>query len=379
MKTNKIVVGLLVSIIFMMMVGVFHVHAQESIRLGTIQPLTGGGSLFGLLLKDGLTMAFEEVNAKGGVNGKKIELTIYDSTTKPSVAISLAQRLIYQDKIPLILGSGSSLDNIAMMDLTEREKFPLLIPSATSPKITTMGAKWVWRTSLTDALSAKTLGKLVEKKSTWNKVAFLHENTEYGKPPIEILKGIVEKLKGKQIVAHEVYNKGDTDVSAQLSKIKKADPDVLFTWGYYTEGALIARQARQIGLRAQLFGNQGLDFPEYIQLAGKASEGVLIIESTSSATNPNPKIQDFRKRFETKFKRDCQHTAVDAYDGAMIAARVLKEAGTNAEDIKKALNTMIFQGIAEEIKFDSTGQAMKGLLVFKVVNGEFKLEESMGF
>jgi branched-chain amino acid transport system substrate-binding protein len=374
MKTKKIALYLLVSVIFMM-VGVFPVDAKEVIRLGTVQPLTGGGSLFGLMLKQGLTMAFEEVNAKGGVNGKEIELIIYDSSSKPSVAISLAQRLIYQDKVPLILGSGSSLDNIAMMDITEREKLPLLIPSATSPKITAMGAKWVWRSSLTDTLSAKTLGDLVKKKSNWKKVAFLNENTEYGRPPIEILKEIIEKLEGKQVVAHEVYNKGDTDVSAQLLKIKNTNPDILITWGYYTEGALIARQAQQIGLKAQLFGNQGLDFPEYLQLAGKAAEGVMIIESTSSATNPNPNIQAFVKRFEAKYKRACQHTAVDAYDGAMVAAHILKEVGTKAEDIKKALGTMTFQGIAETIKFDATGQAMKGMLVFKVVNGEFKLVE----
>lgn len=373
MNTSKKTVMIICAIVFLAFG--FSVVSAETIKVGTVQPLTGGGSLFGLTAKQGLTMGFEDLNAKGGVKGKKIELIVYDSTTKPPVAATLAQRLIYEDKVPLILGSGSSLDNLAMMEVTEREKFPLLIPSAASPKITAMGYKWVWRISLVDKVSAIILGRYVNKNANWNRVAFLHENTDYGRPPVEILKGIVEKSKGKQVVAHETYNKGDSDVSAQLLKIKKANPDVVFTWGYYTEAALIARQAQQIGLKAQLCGNQALAFPEYVQLAGSAAEGVMFIESSSSGFNPDPKIRAFKERYEAKFKRALYNTSVDSYDGAMIVGRLFEEVGTKAGDIQKALNTKTFQGIAEKIKFDSTGQAQKGAIIFKVEGGKFKLVE----
>ncbi len=302
MKIKKLIVSLICGVVFVAF-GLPHTVAQETIKIGSVQPLTGGGSLYGLTAKQGLGMAFDELNAKGGVKGKKLELILYDSTTKPPVAATLAQRLIYEDKVPLILGSGSSLDNLAMMEVTERAKFPLLIPSAASPTITSKGYKWVWRISLMDGLSATALGKYTNKKPDWNKVAFLHENTEYGSPPIYIMKGIIEKEKGKQVVALETYNKGDTDVSAQLLKIKSANPDVLFTWGYYTEAALIARQAQQIGLKVQLFGNQGITFPEYIQLAGPAAEGVMMFDTSSSGVNPDRKVQDFKKRYEEIFKR----------------------------------------------------------------------------
>ncbi len=376
MRTERIIIILALGIGFMAL-GLSHSGAQETIKLGTVQPLTGGGSLFGLTAKQGLTLGFEDLNAKGGVKGKKVELIVYDSTTKPPVAATLTQRLIFEDKVPLILGSGSSLDDIAMMEVTEREKFPLLIPSAASPKITSMGYKWVWRMSLIDSVSAKILGDYVNKKPNWSKVAFLYENTEYGKPPVEVLKGIVERSKGKQVVAYETYNKGDTDVSAQLLKIKSVNPNVLFTWGYYTEAALIARQAQQIGLKAQLFGNQALSFPEYVELAGAAAEGVMFIESTSSGFNPDPKIVAFKKRYEAQFNRALYNTSVDCYDGAMIVGQILNKVGTKAQDIQKALNTMKFQGIAEEIKFDSTGQAQKGAIIFKVEGGKFKVVDRL--
>ncbi len=371
MKTSKIIILCIALLSF----GVSQAMGQGTIKVGTVQPLSGGGSLFGLTTRQGITMAFDDINSKGGVNGQKLDLIAYDSTTKPPVAATSSQRLIFEDKVVLILGSGSSLDNLAMMEVTETGKFPLLIPSSASPKITSLGYKWVWRMSLIDSATAKMLAEYANKKPNWIRIAFLHENTDYGRPPIEILKGIFEKTKGRQVVAHETYNKGDTDVSAQLLKIKSAGPDVVITWGYYTEGALIARQAQQIGLKAQLFGNQGLAFPEYLQLAGPAAEGVMLIESTSSGLNPDPKIQAFAKRYEAKFNRAVYNSSVDGYDGGMVVEEVFKKVGIKPDAIQKALNTMTFQGIAGPIKFDSTGQAEKRACIFKVEGGKFKFIE----
>ena len=156
--------------------------AQE-LKLGSVQPLTGGGSLFGLTAKQGFTMAMEELNQKGGVGGKELDIIIYDSTTKPPVAATLAQRLLFEDKVPLIFGSASSVDTLAMMEVTERAQFPLFTPSASAPLITEKGYKWIWRVGQTDKICATLLGKAISRKSDWNRVAFLYENTDYGRTP----------------------------------------------------------------------------------------------------------------------------------------------------------------------------------------------------
>lgn len=374
MKISKLGVFIVCAVVFLTF-GLSTALAQGTIKIGTVQPLTGGGALFGLATKNGIAMGLEDFNAKGGVNGKKIELIVYDSTTKPPVAATLAQRLIYEDKVPLILGSGSSLDNLAMMEVTEPKKFPLFIPSAGSPKITELGYKWVWRLSLTDKVTATILGESVQKKPEWKRVAFLNENTDYGRPPILILSKIVEGTKGKKIVALETYNKGDTDLSAQLMKIKKANPDVVFTWGYYTEGALIARQAQQIGLKAQLVGNQSLGFPEYIKLAGGAAEGVMFVDSTSGAYNPDPKIVALKERYEKQYKASFYNSVTDGYDGANVIGTIFKKVGTDPEKVQKALNTWTFEGAVGKIKFDAKGQARKGVLLLKVQDGRWVLQE----
>jgi branched-chain amino acid transport system substrate-binding protein len=240
-----------------------------------------------------------------------------------------------------------------------------------------MGYKWVWRLSLTDKVTASVLGDFVKKNPKWNRVAFLHENTDYGRPPILIMSKIIKEAKGKKQVALETYNKGDTDLSAQLMKIKKAKPDVVFTWGYYTEAALIARQAQQIGLKAQLFGNQALGFPEYINLAGGAAEGVMYADSTSGAYNPDPKIVALKEKYEKRVKASFYNSVTDGYDGATIIGQVFKKVGTDAKKVQKALNTRTFQGVAEKIKFDAKGQAQKGLIILKVKGGRWVLHEKV--
>jgi branched-chain amino acid transport system substrate-binding protein len=369
MKIFFIVVGISMSF------GNYQAEAQETIRIGCITPLTGGGSLLGLTAKEGFTMGVEDLNARGGINGKKLDVIVYDSTTKPPVAATLAQRLILEDKVPLINVGTGSLDALAMMEVTERAKIPLFISRSASPMITEKGYKWVWRMSLNDKVSAEMLGKYIGQRPNWNRIAFLYENTDYGKPPCEVLIKVIGDMKGKEVVAVETYNRGDTDISGQIWKIKNSNPNVLVTWGYYTEGALIARQAKQIGLKAQLIGNQAIGFPEYIQLAGAAAEGVMHVNSSSSHINPDPKIQAFVKRFEEKFKRTPSMTSVDNYDGVFVIAEILKKVGTDPVKIQNALNTMTFQGIAETIRFDAKGQGVKGAIIVKVEGNNFKFVE----
>jgi branched-chain amino acid transport system substrate-binding protein len=354
------------------------VQAQETIKIGYVTPLSGPGSLFGLTAQQAFTLGLEDANAKWGARGKKIEPITYDSQGKPTVAATLAQRLMLEHKVPIICMGSGSLDALATMEVTERAKKPFFVCASSSPIITEKGCKWVWRESVNDRFLAELLGKYIKAKSDWNRIAILHENSDYGRPPAEILTAIIKESKGKQTVAVESFNRGDTNISGQLSAIKRVNPDVLVTWGYHTEHALIARYRQQIGLQAQVIGNATMGFPEFIQLGGAAAEGIMLIGPLSCPNiNLDPNVLSFAKRYEERFHRQYGVTSIDNYNGAMIVSEVLNKVGTDSEKIRNALNTMTFQGIDAPSKFDTNGQRMaSALIIAKIEGGKHKYLET---
>ena len=352
------------------------VEAQDTVKIGYLTPLTGPGSLFGLTGREGFTLGVEDVNAKGGINGKKLEPIIYDSQSKPTVAATLAQRLMLEDKVPLIVVASGSVDVLAIMEVTERAKIPVFVCGSSSPVITEKGFKWVWRRSFNDKVCAEIIGKYVSSKPEWKRIAILSENSDYGKPPSEMFSNIIKQSKDKQVVAMEIFNRGDTDLSGQLMKIKKTNPEVLVSWGYHTEHALIARQQQQVGMKAQIIGNSTMIFPEYITLAGPAAEGVILVATENSYINPDPRIQAFVKRFEERYHHVPGLVTIDNYDGATTITEVLKAAGPVPEKIQNALNTMTFQGVAGPMKFDAKGQCIiRGATIARIEGGKHKFVE----
>ena len=375
MKKQRIIIFLAATTLFLAL-GLAPIAAQETLKIGYLAPLTGPGSLFGLTGKEGFTLGLEDVNAKGGVQGKKLEVIIYDGQSKPTVAATLAQRLILEDKVPLIVVASGSVDVLAIMEVTERAKIPLFVCGSSSPVITEKGFKWVWRRSFNDKVCAEVIGEYGRRKPEWRRIAILTENSDYGRPPSEILANIIKESKEKQVVGMEFFNRGDTNISGQIMKLKGANPDVLVSWGYHTEHALIARQKQQIGMKGQIIGNSTMIFPEYIRLAGPAGEGAIFVATENSYINPDPRIQAFVKRFEERFRHVPGLVTIDNYDGAIAVAEVLKAAGPIPEKIQNALNTMTFQGVAGPMKFDAKGQCIiRAASVVKVEGGKHKFLE----
>ncbi|MBP1695137.1 MAG: putative binding-protein-dependent transport protein [Deltaproteobacteria bacterium] len=369
----KRIVILLAAMAVLVTFGLSSIEAQDTVKIGYLTPLTGPGSLFGLTGREGFTLGVEDVNARGGINGKKLEPIVYDSQSKPTVAATLAQRLILEDKVPLIVVASGSVDVLAIMEVTERAKIPVFVCGSSSPVITEKGFKWVWRRSFNDKVCAEIIGKYVSSKPDWKRIAILSENSDYGKPPSEMFSNIIKQSKDKQVVALEIFNRGDTDLSGQLMKIKKTNPDVLVSWGYHTEHALIARQQQQVGMKAQIIGNSTMIFPEYIKLGGPAAEGAILVATENSYINPDPRIQAFVKRFEERYHHVPGLVTIDNYDGATTIAEVLKATGPVPEKIQNALNTMTFQGVAGPMKFDEKGQCIiRAATIARVEGGKHK-------
>ncbi len=345
------------------------------LKLGVVGPQSGGASAYGLALVAGLRMGFEEINAAGGIMGRKVELIAYDSQSTPTTAATLARKLISEDKVPILFGSASSLEALAMMEVTENAKLPLYVPSAASQKITSQGYQWVWRQSTIDTEFAKGLVQYAADTLKWKKVAALYENTDYGKPPMEVVVNEFKK-RGVDMVMQEAFNVGDPDLSAQLLRLRDARADGYVFWGHYQEGALVVKQNVQLGLNLKIFGNSGPVYPAFLDLldanAKKSSD--FLASCQFVWTDDDPKQQAWVKKFKEKYGKDPDVTAMDSYDAAFIIKAVIEKAGgTDPAKVQATLREIKYDGVGGPISFDSTGQAKRTVVIVKLADGNFKV------
>jgi branched-chain amino acid transport system substrate-binding protein len=209
--------------------------SAEPLRIGIIESLTGAAAAYGTSHNRGTRLAIEEINKAGGFQGKPIEVFDEDDKSDPSAGINAAKKLITQRKVDAIVGSSASLVTIAFSKENEKYKIPLINGMAGSPKVTEQGYVYTWRIKITDnQLDTKAIEYFV-KDQKMKKIAFLVENSDYGKPPTQNAAKRAQEL-GADVVAYEEYNRGETDFKAQLTKIRNSDPDLIFVHGYYTEG-----------------------------------------------------------------------------------------------------------------------------------------------
>lgn len=343
------------------------------IRLGNVFPQSGGAAAIGQSFERGLRMGLEEVNNAGGVLGCKVELVSYDSQSQPANAATLVQRLLFQDRVPLVVGSPISLESLAMLEVTEANKLPLYVPSAASAKITNQGAKWVWRQSVIDLQAARAMADYLAIDLKWKRISVIYENTDYGRLPVEQI--ILPRLKelGVQTTSVDAVNPGDSDLSSQLLRTRTARPDGLLFWGHDKEAALLARQMTQLGLSTRIAANTGLVFPSFLELlppdVQKRTNLIAIAQFVWTATEPRQ--ASWIKAFQARFSKTPDTSALDAYDAAFVLKAAIEKAKSlDAEKLRAALFDVRFEGVGGSISFDKTGQAQRPLVIVKLTSKE---------
>ena len=271
---------------------------KEPIKFGVIGSYTGPNAKPGQSMKQGVQLAVDEINKAGGVGGQMIEPIFEDDASVPAQSVSATEKLVTKDEVRFLIGTFNSATTLADMKVIDREKIPMLVPIAVAIEITESGNKWVFRNSATNPMQAEQLMNYIYNNTKNRKFAVIHENTDYGKGlAAAVTKYITEK--GGQVTA-ESYSIGDTDFYAQLTKLKNAKPDAIIIAGNLSEGSQITRQAKELGIKSQLYGFGGLSSYDYNNLAGGANEG-LICTSYFEVTSPNPLAQQFVKGYKTKY------------------------------------------------------------------------------
>jgi branched-chain amino acid transport system substrate-binding protein len=346
--------------------------AGATILVGHVASLTGNEATFGDSTDKGIHLAIDEVNAKGGIKGKQLQVKTYDDQGKPEEAAIASSRLVLQDKISVLLGEVASSRSLAMAPIADQNKVPMITPSSTNPRVTKDAGKtrpYVFRVCFIDPFQGTVMAKFASGKGI-KKVAVLRDvGNDYSVGLADYFLSKYKELGGK-IVDDQSYKAGDQDFKAQLTAIKAKGPEAIYVPGYYTDVALIARQARELGIKVPLMGGDGWDSPKLFEIGGKALEGSFF-SNHYSYEDPSPRIQDFVKKYKERFGAIPDGLAATGYDAARIAFDAMNRAkDTSGEALRDAIEqTKGFEGVTGIISIDADHNAVKSAVVLEIKSG----------
>ncbi len=344
----------------------------DTIRVGVYGDTTGATSSFGVSTKNGIQLAFDEINAAGGVNGKKFEMLFEDDQGSPEKAKTVISKLINQDKVVAVLGEVASSNSLAAAPVAQDAKIPMITPSSTNPKVTEVG-DYISRVCFIDPFQGSVMAKFAFNSLNAKTAAVLGDNSsDYSKGLTQFFEEEFTKLGGR-VITKQTYAQKDQDFKAQLTQMRDQRPDVIYIPGYYGEVAIIARQARELGMNQPLLGGDGWDSPELWKLGGTALTPAYI-SNHYSADNPAPEIQNFVKTYTAKFGAAPDSLAALAYDSAKVLADAIKRAGgTDSVKLKEAINsTKGFAGVTGTITLDASRNAVKPAVVLELTPAQSK-------
>ncbi|MBI5770713.1 MAG: ABC transporter substrate-binding protein [Verrucomicrobia bacterium] len=352
-------------------------RAADPIKLGEVGPLTGKEAAFGQSAHKGITLAIEEINARGGVLGRPLAIASEDNQSKPGDSATIAKKLLSRDKVVAILGTGTSSNCLEIAPICQNAKVPLLATTATNPEVTEK-RNYAFRVCFIDPFQGAVLAKFARESLKAKRVALLTSvSSSYS---VGLSKVFREKFlaAGGTIVADQKYGEGDKDFRAQLTAIRAANPEAIATTGNYTEGALICKQARDLGLTIPIFAGDGWEAPELIEIGGASVNGSYYCSHYSSESTA-PEVQAFVKKFRAKYHETPDSMAPLAYDAVMVVAEALARAGTtDGAKLRDALAaTKNFPGVTGRTTIDADRNASKPAVVLAVKNGRTEFLQSI--
>ncbi len=380
MRFNKFLV--LFSIIsFMMFLGSSSSFAKKPLKIGSFLAVTGPASFLGDPELKTLQMYIEEINAKGGVDGHKIEFVHYDTKGKAKEAKNFVNRLIKKDRVDVIIGGTTSGNTLAVIDIVQRAKVPF-ISLAGSIKIVEPVKKWVFKTPHTDKMAAQKIFEDMKKRGI-TKIALITGNGGFDKSGRAQCLALAPKY-GIKIVADEQYNNSDTDMTTQLTKIRATDAQAILNFGFGKAPAIVAKNAKQLGIKLPIYESHGVASKKFIELAGDAANGIrlpaaaLIVADQLPDTDPQKSVLlSYKKKFEAKYG-PVSTFGGHAYDALFIVVNAVKRAGVIdrakiRDEIEKTKGFVGTGGVFNMSPTDHLGLGLDAFKMIEIQNGKWKL------
>ena len=354
-------------------------HAADAIKIAVPTPLTGSAAGYGENVKAGVDLKLEEINAAGGIGGKKVEAVYFDEQCEPREAATVSSSIVNDEAIVAIVGHLCSSAHLAGLPAYVREGIAAITPTATNTTISSKskdekGKAWSFRNVYRDDFQGKFLADYSAKVLGLKKVAVFYENNDYG---IGLKDAFIKEAKalGLTVVGEEAYKKGDQDYTPQLTKLKGAAPEAMFVAGYYPEGALIADQAKKIGLNVAKMGADGFDNLDYVKLGGASADNTYLTAPFLVET-AGADAKKFIDAFKAKYKRDVDWMSANAYDAAGIVTEAIAKVGADRAKIRDYLAGLDspekgYKGVTGVNYFDGNGDCLKPAYVKVVKDGKF--------
>jgi len=354
-------------------------QGKEPLRIGALLAVTGPASFLGAPEARTLEMLVEDLNAKGGVDGRRVELVLKDTGGNPEKAISFAKQLIEEDRVFAIIGPATSGETIAVKPIAEEAK-TILLSCAAAEVIVNPVLPHVFKVAPKDSHAAEMIFRRMQKMGV-KRIGMLSSNTGFGKAGKEQ----VEKLApahGIEIAVSEVYDKAATDLTAEVTKLKAASVQAILNWSIEPAQAIVIKNARQIGLAVPIFQSHGFANIQYAKAAGAAAEGVMfpasrvvVADALAATDRQKPVVTAYKKAYEARYKEDVSTFGGHAWDALGILVRAVKEAGLEREKVRSAIENMKgFVGTAGVFDFtpaDHNGLAIDAFEMLTVRDGKF--------
>lgn len=330
--------------------------AQEPIKIGVIQPITGSVAYNGASDVNGTKLAVDERNAKGGVLGRKVEVIIEDGQCRPANSVNAAEKLIQRDKVVALSGAFCSSATAAVMPVAENNKIPLVTGVSSNAELTEKGNKWFFRATETDALLARSFAKILVDQLKLKKVAYIGVNDDWGRGGVAEFERQMTAL-GATTAMKEYFDHGTTDFYTLMAKLRSSGADGVFVAAETQDGSIFVKQKAEFGLQQKIFGVGSWATADFIKLAGAASEGIYAAVPYA-ATMETPNNQQFVKAYEARYKEMPGKYAAAGYNALNILMDAIERAGApEPEKIREALTKTDYEGPNGKFRFDAKGQA----------------------
>lgn len=368
----KKIIAMLAGATMMMSCGANQSQEESStIKVGGMGPLTGSAAMYGITVDKGAKLAFEEINANGGVLGKKFEYISLDEKADPIEAVNAYNKLT-DEGVVAILGSVTSKPTLAVAELAAQDGIPMITPTGTQINITDAGPN-IFRVCFTDPYQGSTLAKFSKDKLGAKTAAIMvNTSSDYSDGIANAFIKQAEK-EGIKVVAKEGYSDGDKDFKAQLTKINSENPDILVVPEYYELSALIATQAREIGMQSTFVGPDGWD-----GIIGALDSSSYSVVDNSYFTNhystedSNEKVQSFLKKYREKYNEEPTAFSALAYDTVYVLKNAIDKAGTTDKaELTKAIKASDMDGVTGHLTFDKNNNPIKAVTIIKVQDGKY--------
>ena len=345
--------------------------APKTVKVGGVAPLSGPLAVYGVECKNGIDLAVEEINAAGGINGSKIVFICEDDEGDAAKSVNAYKKLVSRDKARVVIGSLTSGCTLAITKLAQAQKVIQIAPAATAPAITDAG-NFIFRTCFIDPFQGRVVGKFAAVNLKCRNAAILYDiGNDYS---VGLTENFEKEFKtnGGSVVAKESYGTGDKDFNAQLTKIKAANPDVVYLPDYYGTVALIAKQLRAQGINTPIIGADGWD-----GLTENAGDEVLngYYSNHYAEDSTSPAVQKFVKSFKAKYNKSPNSFAALGYDSVYMLKDAMLKAGTTTDvaKIRAAYEATNGDYVTGHITFDAKRNPVKSAVIIKLVKKDGKL------